>query len=106
MAVVIGIDLGTTNFAICTIVNGKPKMLADAQGHTIFPSAIFKQGEEWIVGHRAKTARLKDPDNGAYAVKRLMGLKYDSDERRNLDSFMGLNIVPQDDGDCAIIVAD
>ena len=76
MAVVIGIDLGTTNFAISCVIDGKAKMLSDEQGRTIFPSAIFKIDEDdWSVGHRAKTARLKEPNRGAYAVKRLMGLK-------------------------------
>ena len=92
MSVIIGIDLGTTNFAVCSIEKGQPKMLQDSHQNRTFPSAIFLDNGHWLVGHEAKTARIKNPSSGAYAVKRLMGVKYDSEERRILKDSLGLSI--------------
>ena len=102
MSVIIGIDLGTTNFAVCTVENGRPKLLQDAEQNRTFPSAIFRKNDQWIVGHTAKTARLKDPTAGAYAVKRLMGVKYDSEERRVLEKTLGLTLSPRKNGEILI----
>ena len=105
MSVIIGIDLGTTNFAVCTIENGRPKLLQDGQQNRTFPSAIFRKNDEWIVGHHAKTARLKDPASGAYAVKRLMGIKYASEERKALEKTLGLTLSPRKNGEILVEIA-
>ena len=99
---VVGIDLGTTNFAISVIKNGRPYMIEDAQQNRTFPSAVFRKNGEWQVGYPAKTARLKEPHLGAYAVKRLMGLRYDSEERPRLAEALGLTITEREDGMCGI----
>ena len=103
---VVGIDLGTTNFAISVIKNGRPHMIEDAQQNRTFPSAVFRKNGEWQVGYPAKTSRLKEPHLGAYAVKRLMGLRYDSDERPKLADALGLTLVEQDDGTCGVQLGD
>ena len=102
MSVIIGIDLGTTNFAVCTIENGRPKLLQDGHQNRTFPSAIFRKNDQWIVGHAAKSSRLKNPKRGAYAVKRLMGVKYDSKEREALEETLGLKLSPQENGEIQI----
>lgn len=104
MSYVVGIDLGTTNFAICVVENGRPKMLQDGQQHTTFPSAVFRKDGTWLVGYDAKIARLKEPQLGAYAVKRLMGLKYDSPDRERLQKTLGLTIRPLEDGNCGVLL--
>ena len=68
-------------------------MIEDAQQNRTFPSAVFRRNGEWQVGYPAKTARLKEPHLGAYAVKRMMGLRYDSEERPKLAEALGLTIV-------------
>ena len=103
---VVGIDLGTTNFAISVIQGGRPYMVEDSQQNRTFPSAVFRKNGQWIVGYAAKTARLKEPQLGAYAVKRLMGLRYDSDERPQLEQALGLEIVRLEDGLCGIKLGD
>ena len=103
---VVGIDLGTTNFAISVIKNGRPHMIEDAQQNRTFPSAVFRKNGQWQVGHGAKIARLKEPHLGAYAVKRLMGLRFDSEERPKLAEALGLTIVPTDDGLCGVQLGD
>ena len=99
---VVGIDLGTTNFAISVIKNGRPHMIEDAQQNRTFPSAVFRKDGQWQVGHAAKVARLKEPHLGAYAVKRLMGLRFDSEERPILADALGLTIVALEDGLCGV----
>ena len=99
---VVGIDLGTTNFAISVIKNGRPHMIEDSQQNRTFPSAVFRKNGEWQVGYPAKTSRLKEPHLGAYAVKRLMGLRYDSEERPKLAEALGLTITELEDGSCGI----
>ena len=81
MPVSIGIDLGTTNTAIAAIIDGKPTLLKNSKGHNIIPSAIFinKKGKV-LVGERARTSSLTSPERGAYAIKRLIGLRHDSEE--------------------------
>ena len=99
---VVGIDLGTTNFAISVIKNGRPHMIEDGQQNRTFPSAVFRKNGQWQVGHAAKVARLKEPHLGAYAVKRLMGLRFDSEERPKLADTLGLTLVALEDGLCGV----
>ena len=99
---VVGIDLGTTNFAISVIQNGRPHMVEDSQQNRTFPSAVFRKDNDWLVGYPAKTASLKEPHLGAYAVKRLIGLRYDSEERPQLEENLGMQIIPLEDGLCGI----
>lgn len=87
MSKVLGIDLGTTNSAMAIIEGGQAKILENAEGTRTTPSvvAISKSGER-LVGQSAKRQAVTNPKNTTYAVKRLIGRKYDDAEvKRDLD---------------------
>lgn len=81
MGKILGIDLGTTNSAMAIIEGGKPKILENAEGNRTTPSvvAISKNGER-LVGQTAKRQAVTNPENTVYAVKRLIGRKFDDAE--------------------------
>jgi len=81
MSKILGIDLGTTNSAMSIIEGGKPKILENAEGNRTTPSivAISKNGER-LVGLAAKRQAVTNPENTVYAVKRLIGRKYEDVE--------------------------
>jgi len=81
MGKILGIDLGTTNSAMAIIEGGKPKILENAEGNRTTPSivAISKNGER-LVGQTAKRQAVTNPANTVYAVKRLIGRKFEDDE--------------------------
>ncbi|MFH0956024.1 MAG: molecular chaperone DnaK [Candidatus Falkowbacteria bacterium] len=81
MSKILGIDLGTTNCAMAIIEGGQPKILENAEGNRTTPSivAISKNGER-LVGLTAKRQAVTNPENTVYAVKRLIGRHFESDE--------------------------
>ncbi|MFA6170950.1 MAG: molecular chaperone DnaK [Patescibacteria group bacterium] len=81
MSKILGIDLGTTNSAMAIIEGGVPKILENAEGSRTTPSvvAVSKNGER-IVGQAAKRQAVINPQNTIYAVKRLIGRKFEDDE--------------------------
>ncbi|MFW5888336.1 MAG: molecular chaperone DnaK [Patescibacteria group bacterium] len=81
MGKILGIDLGTTNSAMAIIEGGQPKILENAEGNRTTPSivAISKNGER-LVGQSAKRQAVTNPANTVYAVKRLIGRKYEDEE--------------------------
>lgn len=81
MSKVIGIDLGTTNSVVAIMEGKEPKVLTNAEGSRITPSmvAITDSGER-LVGQVAKRQAITNPENTVFAVKRLMGRKFDSGE--------------------------
>ncbi|MFH1523213.1 MAG: molecular chaperone DnaK [Patescibacteria group bacterium] len=81
MGKILGIDLGTTNSAMAIIEGGKPKILENAEGNRTTPSvvAISKNGER-LVGQTAKRQAVTNPENTVYAVKRLIGRKFNDAE--------------------------
>lgn len=81
MGKVLGIDLGTTNSAMAIIEGGQPKVLENAEGNRTTPSivAVSKNGER-LVGQSAKRQAVTNPGNTVFAVKRLIGRKYEEDE--------------------------
>jgi len=81
MSKILGIDLGTTNSAMAIIEGGQPKILENAEGARTTPSivAISKNGER-LVGLTAKRQAVTNPENTVYAVKRLIGRSFESDE--------------------------
>lgn len=78
---IIGIDLGTTNSAFAYLVAGKPEIITNKEGDRTTPSvvAIDKKGER-LVGKVAQRQRVVNAENTIYAVKRLMGRRYDDPE--------------------------
>src|SRR4028119_2062830 len=78
MAKVIGIDLGTTNSCVAVMEGGKPKVIENAEGARTTPSVVaFTKDGERLVGQPAKRQAVTNPDNTVFAVKRLIGRRYD-----------------------------
>jgi molecular chaperone DnaK len=78
MAKVIGIDLGTTNSCVAVMEGGKPKVVENAEGARTTPSIVaFAKDGERLVGQPAKRQAVTNPDNTVFAVKRLIGRRFD-----------------------------
>ena len=78
MAKVIGIDLGTTNSCVAVMDGGKPKVIENAEGARTTPSIVaFAKDGERLIGQPAKRQAVTNPDNTIFAVKRLIGRRYD-----------------------------
>ena len=78
MAKVIGIDLGTTNSCIAIMDGKEPKVIENAEGARTTPSIVAISGDgERLVGQPAKRQAVTNPENTIFAVKRLIGRRYD-----------------------------
>src|SRR6187455_3240236 len=78
MAKVIGIDLGTTNSCVAVMDGGKPKVVENAEGARTTPSIVaFAKDGERLIGQPAKRQAVTNPDNTVFAVKRLIGRRFD-----------------------------
>ena len=78
MAKVIGIDLGTTNSCVAVMEGGKPRVLENAEGMNTTPSIVaFTADDEKLVGLPAKRQAVTNPTNTFFAIKRLIGRRYD-----------------------------
>jgi molecular chaperone DnaK len=81
MSKVIGIDLGTTNSVVAIMEGKEPKVIPNAEGGRTTPSMVaFTESGERLVGQVAKRQAITNPENTIFAVKRLMGRKYDTRE--------------------------
>lgn len=81
MGKTIGIDLGTTNSCVAVMEGGDPVVIANAEGSRTTPSIVgFTEGGERLVGQTAKRQAVTNPENTVFAVKRLIGRKFDSAE--------------------------
>jgi len=78
MGKVIGIDLGTTNSCVAVMDGGKPKVIENAEGARTTPSIVaFTKDGERLIGQPAKRQAVTNPDNTVFAVKRLIGRRFD-----------------------------
>ncbi len=100
MSKVIGIDLGTTNSVVAIMEGKEPKVLTNAEGSRITPSmvAITESGER-LVGQVAKRQAITNPENTVFAVKRLIGRKFDSKEVQDDTKVLPYKIVRASNGD-------
>ena len=81
MSKIIGIDLGTTNSCVAVIEGGQPRVIENSEGARTTPSIIaYLEDGEILVGAPAKRQAVTNPKNTLYAVKRLIGRKYDDPE--------------------------
>ena len=80
MAKIIGIDLGTTNSCVAVLEGGTPKVIENSEGARTTPSIIaYMEDGEILVGAPAKRQAVTNPKNTLYAVKRLIGRKFEED---------------------------
>jgi molecular chaperone DnaK len=105
MAKIIGIDLGTTNSCVALMEGTDPKVIANTEGNRTTPSIVaFTESGERPVGQVAKRQAVTNPEATIYAVKRLIGRKFDSPEvKRDMD-VVPYKIVRADNGDAAVEV--
>ncbi len=103
MSKVIGIDLGTTNSVVAIMEGKEPKVLTNAEGSRITPSmvAITESGER-LVGQVAKRQAITNPENTVFAVKRLIGRKFDTPEIQSDIKVLPYKIVRASNGDAHI----
>jgi molecular chaperone DnaK len=97
----IGIDLGTTNSVVSTIdADGKPRILKNKQGDTVTPSMISLAGAgAALVGAPAKRQAVTSPESTVFAVKRLIGRRFDDPEVQSLAVTLPYGVVPAPNGD-------
>jgi len=105
MAKVIGIDLGTTNSCVAVMEGGEPVVIANAEGSRTTPSmvAITESGER-LVGQQAKRQAVTNPENTLFAIKRLIGRKFDTEAVRKDIKISPFKIVKADNGDAWVDV--
>ena len=107
MGKVIGIDLGTTNSCVALFENGQTQIIANAEGSRTTPSMVaFSNTGEKLVGQIAKRQAVTNPANTLYAVKRLIGRKFNSAEVEKMRSVVPFEIVEAPNGDAHIKVLD
>ncbi|MFL5360775.1 MAG: Hsp70 family protein, partial [Myxococcales bacterium] len=94
MAKVIGIDLGTTNSCVAVMEGGDPVVIPNSEGSRTTPSMVgFTESGERLVGQIAKRQAITNPEATVFAVKRLIGRKFDSDEVRKSVAVSAYHIV-------------
>ncbi|HKZ72659.1 MAG TPA: molecular chaperone DnaK [Steroidobacteraceae bacterium] len=105
MAKTIGIDLGTTNSVVAIMEGGKPRVIENAEGDRTTPSVVaFSKDGEVLVGQPAKRQAVTNPQNTIFAVKRLIGRKFDDDVVQRDIRMVPYKIVRADNGDAWIEV--
>ena len=104
---VIGIDLGTTNSCVAFVDNGEPVVIPNGEGSRTTPSVIaYTKDGERRVGTTAKRQAVTNPEQTLYAVKRLMGRAYDSEEVRRHAASVPYQVVQSLNGDAWVQVGD
>ncbi len=107
MSKIIGIDLGTTNSCVAIMEGGQPKVIENSEGARTTPSIIaYQEDGEILVGAPAKRQAVTNPRNTLFAVKRLIGRKYDEKEVQKDIGLMPYEIMKADNGDAWIAVRD
>src|SRR5437764_124102 len=105
MAKIIGIDLGTTNSCVAIMEGGKPKVIENSEGSRTTPSVVaYTDNDEILVGAPAKRQAVTNAKNTIFAVKRLIGRKFDEKEVQKDIGLMPYRIVKADNGDAWVEV--
>ena len=105
MGKIIGIDLGTTNSCVAVLEGDKTKVIENAEGDRTTPSIIAYSAEgETLVGQSAKRQAVTNPDNTLYAIKRLIGRRFEDDVVQKDIKMVPYNIVKADNGDAWVEV--
>jgi molecular chaperone DnaK len=105
MAKVIGIDLGTTNSCVAIMEAGKPRVIENSEGDRTTPSIVaFTKDDEVLVGQSAKRQAVTNPQNTLFAVKRLIGRKFDDQVVQRDINMVSYKITKADNGDAWVDV--
>src|ERR671914_2393512 len=105
MAKLIGIDLGTTNSCVAIMEGGKPKVIENSEGSRTTPSVVaYTEEGEILVGASAKRQAVTNAKNTVYAVKRLIGRRFEDKETQKDIKLMPYKIGRADNGDAWIEV--
>ncbi len=105
MGKIIGIDLGTTNSCVAVMEGGKPRVIENAEGGRTTPSIIAYQDDgEILTGAPAKRQAVTNPKNTLFAVKRLIGRRFDEKEVQKDINLMPYTIAKADNGDAWVEV--
>ncbi|MFP5411156.1 MAG: molecular chaperone DnaK, partial [Gammaproteobacteria bacterium] len=107
MGRIIGIDLGTTNSCVAVMEGGTPKVIENAEGARTTPSIVaYAEDGEILVGAPAKRQAVTNPKNTLFAVKRLIGRRFEEKEVQKDIGLMPYKIVKADNGDAWVEVRD
>ncbi|MEF3192857.1 MAG: molecular chaperone DnaK [Halothiobacillaceae bacterium] len=105
MGKIIGIDLGTTNSCVAIMEGGQPKVIENSEGARTTPSIVaFTKDGEVLVGQPAKRQAITNPQNTLYAVKRLIGRRFDEEAVQKDIKLMPYKIVKANNGDAWVEV--
>jgi molecular chaperone DnaK len=100
MAKIIGIDLGTTNSCVAIMEGGKPRVIENSEGDRTTPSIVaFTKDDEVVVGQSAKRQAVTNPHNTLFAVKRLIGRRFQDDVVQKDINMVPYKIVKADNND-------
>lgn len=107
MGKIIGIDLGTTNSCVAVLDGDKVRVLENSEGRRTTPSIVaYADDGEILVGEAAKRQAVTNPKNTLFAIKRLIGRRYDDAEVQRDISIMPFKIVKADNGDAWVEAKD
>jgi molecular chaperone DnaK len=105
MSKVIGIDLGTTNSVVAIMEGGESKVLINAEGTPTTPSVVaFTESGERLTGQVARRQAITNPENTIFAIKRLIGRKYEDAEVQKAMKVLPYKVVKADNGDAWVEV--
>src|SRR5438132_2022359 len=107
MSKVIGIDLGTTNSCVAVVDVATPQVMPNREGSRTTPSVVgFTEDSDRLVGQIAKRQAITNPFNTVFAIKRLIGRKYDTDEVSKAKQVLPYQIVSSPNGDMKVKIRD
>jgi molecular chaperone DnaK len=107
MGKIIGIDLGTTNSCVAVLDGGTARVIENAEGDRTTPSIIaYTEEGETLVGQPAKRQSVTNPKNTLYAIKRLIGRRFEDEEVQRDIKIMPFGIVKADNGDAWVTTRD
>ena len=99
MAKIIGIDLGTTNSCLAIMDGDQAKVIENAEGGRTTPSIVAYTDGETLVGQSAKRQSVTNPENTLYAIKRLIGRKYEDEVVKKDKEMTPFKIIKAKNGD-------
>ena len=107
MPKIIGIDLGTTNSCIAVVDVTTPQVISNREGSRTTPSVVgFTEDSERLVGQIAKRQAITNPFNTVFAIKRLIGRKFDSSEVTHAKKILPYQVVPAANADVKVKIRD